>query len=89
MLPVNYSEKNIITHQSVKAINQLILDGKFKNRTDFCSWCGYNKSFYGKLSKGLMSFPLPILYKLVIAFKLNPDYFFPSSTNKVPELYQK
>lgn len=73
----SFPEKNIISHQFIKAARQLIADKIILDQKELCTKYNYDKSFFNKIAKGEQSVPYDVLYQLVVDFNLNPSYFFP------------
>ena len=84
----SFTEKNIISHQFIRAARQLIADKVILDQKELCTKYNYDKSFFSKIAKGEQSVPYDVLYQFVLDFKLNPSYFFPKE-NRVESLYLK
>lgn len=84
--PKNIREKSIISHQFAKAVRKLVEDGKIDDVKSFCIKYHYNKGLLANIESGKQEAPKDILYQMVIDFKLNPAYFFPTK-GKSESLY--
>ena len=76
-----FPEKNIISHQFIKAARQLIADKVVLDQKELCTRYNYDKSFFNKVAKGEQSVPYDVLYQFVLDYNLNPSYFFPKLKN--------
>ncbi len=77
----SYPEKNIISHQFIKAARELMADNMLQDQKELCNKYNYDKSLFNKNAKGEQSVPYDVLYQFVLDYELNPSYFFPSKTS--------